>query len=500
MTSLLDGRPGLLGAQRPRILSTPPAVSSTGAEAVELAAIAGLDLDPWQQFALECSLSERADGKWAAFGVGIVVPRQNGKGGILEARELAGLFLLEERLIIHSAHQFDTSQEAFERLVALIESTPSLSKRLARNGISRSHGSEGVKLKNGHRIRFRTRTKGGGRGFTCDCLILDEAMIVPDSFMGAVLPTLSARPNPQIWYTGSAVDQEIHEHGLVLARVRERGLKGDDPSLFYAEWSAFDNLGEVTIASAEDPEAWARANPAMGIRISEEYIANERREFASNLRGYAVERLGVGDWPRTDHSTGRVIDPDDWSDGIDEESKPKDPLCFAFDITPDRSRTTISVCGDRSDGLPHIETIENRRGTGWVASRLGELVKAHKTWEVLCDAAGPASSLVTEVEEAVGKKPNGDSRLLVVSSKEYAQACGIFFDAVADGRLRHLGTSDLTEAVDGARSRPLGEAWAWHRKTSDVDISPLVAATLALFGNTRRPKNRSRVINLNAID
>jgi hypothetical protein len=46
-----------------------------------------------------------------------VVPRQNGKGTILEARELAGLFLLGERLLIHSAHEQDTSLEHFRRLL-----------------------------------------------------------------------------------------------------------------------------------------------------------------------------------------------------------------------------------------------------------------------------------------------------------------------------------------------------------------------------------------------
>jgi hypothetical protein len=35
--------------------------------------------------------------------------------------------------------------------------------------------------------------------------------------------------------------------------------------------------------------------------------------------------------------------------------------------------------------------------------------------------------------------------------------------------------------VRGARTRPLGDAgWAWSRKGSPVDITPLVAATLAL--------------------
>jgi hypothetical protein len=96
---------------------------------------------------LRHSLGERPDGKWAAFEVGLNVPRQNGKGSILEARELAGLFLLGERLIIHSAHEFATSLEAFQRLLALIEGTPDLSRRVKR--VSRAHGEEGIELTNG---------------------------------------------------------------------------------------------------------------------------------------------------------------------------------------------------------------------------------------------------------------------------------------------------------------------------------------------------------------
>jgi hypothetical protein len=67
-------------------------------------------LDPWQRFVLDRALGESKDGKWSAFEVGLVVPRQNGKGSILEARELAGLFLFDERLILHSAHEFETAR------------------------------------------------------------------------------------------------------------------------------------------------------------------------------------------------------------------------------------------------------------------------------------------------------------------------------------------------------------------------------------------------------
>ncbi len=476
------------GVQQPRIVSVPACVSSAGEEAVELARMAGLVLDPWQEFVLAASLGEREDGKWAAFEVGVVVSRQNGKGSILEARELAGLFLLGERFIIHSAHQFDTSLEAFRRLLTLIEDTPDFDRRVKR--VVRSHGEEGIELKGGQRIRFRTRTKGGGRGFTSDCLILDEAMILPESAHGALLPTLSARPNPQVWYTGSAVDQEVHEHGIVLARIRERGLRGDDPALAYAEWSVDGDEFAARPELATDLEAWAQANPGLGIRISAEHIGREQRSM--DPKTFAVERLGVGDWPRTDGLGDRPIDPEAWAALRDPKSSALDPVCFALDVAPDRSSAAICVAGWRSDGRKHVEVVEHERGTGWAAERLAELKKAHRTVAIVCDGSGPVSSLLPQLEEL-------KVDVTLVNAKEHGQACGMIYDAVEQRTIRHLGSQEMASAIAGAVKRPLGDAWAWSRKSSTVDISPLVACTLALWGIQTKSRRRARAIDLNAV-
>jgi len=488
MTSPAAEPSGLRGAQRPRILSVPPAVSSAAEEALDLVKMAGVALDPWQQFTLTESLGERADGKWAAFEVGVVVSRQNGKGGLLEARELTGLFLLGERLIIHSAHQFDTSLEAFSRLLNIIENCPELDARVQR--VVRSHGEEGITLKGGQRIRFRTRTKGGGRGFTCDCLILDEAMIIPEAMHGALLPTLSARPNPQVWYTGSAVDEEVHQDGVVLARIRERGMAGNDPSLAYFEWSVDAELERIGPDVATDPQSWATANPALGIRISEEHVSHELASMAA--RTFAVERLGIGAWPSTDPDAARVIPLDLWTELTDPASVVRDPVAFAFDVTPDRSRSAIGVAGRRPDNKWHVEVIEHRQGTDWLPERLAELVKKHKPGGVFCDATGPAASLLPEL-----KALNVD--VTPVSAKEHGQACGMFYDAALQGNIRHLGQPELAAALDGAKKRPLGDAWAWSRKTSSVDISPLVAVTIAMWGSSSATTGVPGVWDLNEI-
>lgn len=468
MSSAPGAPSDLRGAQRPRIEWVPPYSSTSGKEAVELAALAGLGLDPWQAHVLTQSLGETADGRWAAFEVGLCVARQNGKGGLGEARALAGLFLLGERFIIWSAHQFDTSLEAFRRLLQLIEETPDFDCRVKR--VSRSHGEEGIELLGGQRIRFRTRTKGGGRGFSGDCLILDEAMILAEASHAALLPTLSARPNPQVIYMGSAVDQWVHEHGLVFARVRERGLKGDDPALAYFEWSAEADNPESVGEMALDPHVWAQANPGLGIRISAEHIEREQRSM--DARVFAVERLGVGDWPDPSGVSSAVLDPALWARLTDAESSFDDRPHFAFDVTPDRSFGSIGVAGRRPDGKAHVEKIERRNGTGWMPEMIAALVAKHKAPPPVCDGASPAAALIPQLEKL-------GIEVTVVSAKEHAQACGGFYDACEQDGLRHRVDDDLDAAVKGARKRELGDSWAWSRKHSGIDISSLVAVTLA---------------------
>jgi phage terminase large subunit-like protein len=475
----------LQGAQRPRVLSLPPSSASTGPEAIELCEAAGLYLDPWQQFVLTASLGERPDGQWSAFEVGLVAPRQNGKDEIVIARELAGLFLLGERLITHTAHEFATAMEHFRRLREIIENCPEFYNRLPNNrshGITEGNGKEGIELKNGQRFRLKARTKGSGRGFVGDLVLLNEAMELSEASMAALLPTLSSRPNPQIWYLGSAVDQWVHDNGMVFARVRERGHAGDEQRLAFMEFSHdADNPSHVTEAEASDPEVWAQANPALGIRISTEYIADERRAFGGDIRSFAVERLCVGDWPRTDGQEEQVIAAENVAACLDVESEVLDPLTFAFDVTPDRSSASIGVAGRREDGLGHIEVVDRREGSRWVVKRLLELVDKHPTSKVLCDAAGPAASLLLELEPALEQR---GIELELITTADLGRACGLLFDDFKERALRHLGTSELMTAIKGAKKRPLsgGEAWGWSRKNSAVDISPLVAVTLAWWG------------------
>ena len=200
------------------------------------------------------------------------VARQNGKGAIIEALMLAWTYLIRDRYVIYSSHMYDTSMEHFRRLRFLIEENPKLSGELVtntagrrRSGFRHNHGEEGIEFRDDRRMRFRTRSKGGGRGFSADKIVWDEAMFAPEFTHGAMLPTVSARPDAQVLYCGSAVDQQVHEHGAVFARIRERGMKGGDPSLAYFEWSVEgDSPDKVPEVGAGRPGGVGDREPGVG--------------------------------------------------------------------------------------------------------------------------------------------------------------------------------------------------------------------------------------------
>jgi len=193
----------------------------------------------------------------------------------------------------------------------------------------------------------------------------------------------------------------------------------------------------------------------------------------------------VGSWPDTADAALKIIPLVKWDALEDVESVLKDPVSLAFDVSWDRTRACIAAAGQRPDGSSHIEVIEYDRGTSWVPARFAELARKVRPAFLVCDPGGPAGSLVPDVEAALGKE------LTKVSTKELGQAFGLFLDGVEDRSLHHLGPEDrhgleLRAAVDGAKKRTLGDAFAWDRKTAGADISPLVTCTLALWGEVQR--------------
>lgn len=420
---------------------------------------------------LRAGLAERADGRWSARQIGCSTPRQNGKTQLIVARALAGLLLFDEQTIVVSAHRQDTARETFFRLVQLIEENPSLESRV--DFIARSEMREFIRMKTGQEVRFKARSSGSGRGFSCDCLLLDEAQILGAPAWSAILPTMSARPNPQVWLFGTPPTEL--DDGEVFERIRANGLEGKESKIAYLEWSA-DEKDPI-----DDPETWAKANPAYGVRIDHEAIAAELASMSPDQ--FKLERLGI--WRVNSHTA--VFSAAEW-DALGDEGPALSvkPQVLAVDMSHSR-QISIAACWHTPDGGLFGEEVwagsDTAEAIEWLKARAGYRMP------IFIDIASPASSLVPALKA-------GRAKVTMTHAADMAKACGLVYDMVKAGTLRHgdgPGSEALASAVLGARKRPIRDAggWGWDRRDETVNIAPLVAFSLAVLGATsvrRAPK------------
>lgn len=467
-------RSSVLDVVRPAHLTHPPSQSNAGQEVVELAASAGLHLDPWQQEVLRVALGEGADGRWSALQVGLICPRQNGKGSILEALELAWLFLFEDKEIIHSAHEFATSGKHFRRLVGLIENTPDLMRRVKRNGIHRANGKEAIELVDGTVLAFKTRTKTGNRGLTGDKVVLDEAMVLSSDAISSILPVVSARENPQLWVTASA--PLITDESIALRRFCHAGRAGDE-DLAYIEFCAEDD------ADLDDRDAWQAANPSYPHRLQERSIRAERSgAMRMDDDDFARERLGIWHDPADD--TNQVIPSEQWHETETDDSQLDGAVVFGLEVADNRNWSAFGAVGRSSLGdFVHGEVVDYREGTAWVPARAKQLVDKWGA-KIAVPSGSPAASLVKDMQKAglqLSSPPQDSDDIVVLAVAEHAKACGQLHDSVVNLTFRHRVQPHLTVAVRGAVKRDLGDGtWTFSRRRSSVDVSPLNAVTVAM--------------------
>jgi hypothetical protein len=440
--------------REPRIAVVPRCVRSAGPQISRIAAVGGIELDEAQRFLSEVTSGAGGDGTWAAFEAVIFAPRQNLKTEFLLARILAGLFVFREELIVFSAHQARTTAQVFRRLRRAIERSPQLGGRIER--VSNRSGAEMIELATGQRLECVARSTGSGRGFSGDCVILDEAQNLDGEQLAAILPMLSTRRNPQVFYALS-LGNEDSTH---LGALRARALARSDPHVCWVEWSMAEG------DDVADRQVWARCNPAHPARISMAYM--EREFLALGREQFARERLGKSSWPADPSQRFAVISRAAWDACYDQGMPAVEalyPVSLGAAVDPAGRSGAVVACGVQA-GARMLEVCDHRPGEGvaWLGPRLAELVGRHEVQAVAwddrrCGPLGLASY-------------TGDAAVVTPKPGELAEACARLFYAAEDpGRLvRHRGDIRLTGAVGAALMRPAGGAWMWADTTPGAEL------------------------------
>ncbi|MCP2339177.1 terminase large subunit domain-containing protein [Actinomadura rupiterrae] len=428
---------------------------------------------PWQRHVADVILEvDPVTGLLAYREVVLTVPRQSGKTTLLLALMVhRALGFGSRQNILYSAQTRGAARKKWEdeHLVAL-EASPLRSLYRVR----RQLGQEAFRWRNGSIHGLTSNTEKAGHGETLDLGVIDEAFAQEDDRLEqAFKPAMITRPQPQqVVISTAGTMRSVFLRGKVDAG-RRRCEAGGHSAVAYFEWSAPND------ADPADPATWWECMPALGHTVTEAAV---RADFES-MKLPEFRRAYLNQWPDAAPDQWLVLGRDAWMDLVATLPDPDlmAPVAFSVDVTPERSHASIGVAG-RREGLTLVEVAEHRRGTGWVVPRLVEMCERWGPCAVVIDAAGPAGSLIPDLEAAgvAVTKP---------SMRDLTQACGGFIDAARpqDGppTLRHAGQRALDEAVAGAVRRSLGDAWAWSRRSSAVDISPLVAVTLAAWGRSK---------------
>jgi hypothetical protein len=493
--------PVLLGSTTPRIF-TPPLVTGrpgpcgcgcalTPATSLGFSALEffkdplGIDPLPWQRWLMIHAHELRPDGRFRFRTVVVLVARQNGKTTIVEGKNLWKMFVLQVRLVIGTAQNLDLSEESWDHAVDIVESIPELKAEIAK--VDKTNGKKALKLTNGSRWKIAAASRRGGRGLSGDDVNLDELREHQnwDSW-GAVTKTTMARPNPQIWAFSNAGDDK----SIVLNALLEQGRAAAehpetaDQTLGLFEWSAPDDVKctcgrpdniHTPTCRLRDPVVRAQANPALGYTMAVEALDSALTTDPDAV--YRTECLCQRvpdlrpDWV--------VIDKDTWLSLADPTSRRVGRVVFAIDATPGGTHAVVGVAGVREDGLGHLEVVDHRRGTGWVVDRAVALKERHGAPFVV-DPKGPAGFLIADLEEA-------GVEVIRTSAGDVADATGSLIAGTGaaegdDATFRYIPNPALDAAVAGAVTKPLGDGQKWDRRSPSVDISPLVAITLARHG------------------
>ena len=454
----------------------PPYETTAGPAVIDLMKDIGIPCDRWQCYVLNHGLGLTEAGLWAAQTVGTWVSRQNGKGNIILARELGGLYIFGERLISHSAHLFQTAEEGFLRLKDAIEGSSALTRRVKM--IKEGNSGKGIVMNSGERLRIMARGPNTGRGMTIDCLIPDEAQELDSVQVKSLGPTQAAVPNPQAWYFGTPPG----DPAAWAYQLRASGHRGS-PGMAFFDWGVDLDLNDPHLAiKVANRDLWYAANPSLGIRMTERFLESELALLGP--ADFAVEHLGV--WlPRADGSAKDDIglDYEVWEGQLDELSAIAEfgELTFGIDVGPAREYASIAVYGEREDAAGHVELVKYALGVDWVVDKMVDLRDRFDPIAIAIDGKGPAATLIPKLAK-VGIVPPKDPKrvvrgdLFILGPADAAAAAGGFVDACRIGEIFHIGQEPLNLAVKNAKPRPLGESWAWGRRHSTGDSSPLVAA------------------------
>lgn len=494
------------GCEQPRIF-TPPLRELTpdttlGFDIIEFSRdVLHIEPHPWQKWFLihAFEIIDLPDGTWRLRfrTIILLVGRQCGKTTLGTIIALYFMYQLGVALILGTAQDVANAEDIWALCVEMAQANPDLAEQIQH--VWFTNGAKRLQLKGGRDYRVKAANRKAGRGKSADLVLLDELREHQtwDAY-AALSKTGMARKNALLLCMSNAGDGtsvvlrhfRIRAHRMlgdpdgIVAALGDSDVTVDDSALEDTalglfEWSAAPDM------DINDPRAWAQGSPSLGYTI----------DFATMKAACADDPEDVFKTECLCQWVTAAVTPPfpigAWESGQDEQSSiaPDSALWWGVDVSDDRNRSSIAVCGLRADRTLHVELVEYRPGVGWLQSWFAERAPKYHGMRVALQVKGSPVAAMVDIIAAVD-----GVEIVPCQGADVAGWCGRMWDAVAacddanesdSTPVFHRPQPALDLAANIAATRPLGDgAWAWDRRKSLEDISPLVACTMALGAAT----------------
>ena len=418
---------------------------------------------PWQRQVADVALEiDPTTGEWAYPTVIILVQRQAGKTSLTGSTGVHRSITGTDRGIWYTAQR---RQDARDNWMILV-------KRLRRSPIKgvikvrESNGSETVTFPTGSEYRVFAPQADALHGKATHLVTVDEGWafdeVRGDELTQAIVPTFATTPG-QMWITSAAgTGRSTWLRGLVdTGRMFVEAGRTD--TIAYFEWGIGDDV------DPGDLGAVALAHPGYGytLRPSGLIQAAATMKAGEFARAYGSRWTGAGE---------RAIPSLLWLSGADPAAAlpGRGTAALGFDVGLDAADAAVAMAWRDDRGRAHVEIAEVGDGATWLPARLVDLVVTLDPAGVAFDRYGPAVAAGDAAARA-------GVDLTSTTTDEYVIACANFLAELVAGTLAYTPHPALDAAAEAAAKRPIGDRWAWGRRTSTSTIAPLVAATLALW-------------------
>jgi len=425
---------------------------------------------PWQRHAADVGGELLPDGRPAYSVVVVSVPRQAGKSVLGRAVCVEGLTSRPEARVWSTAQTRNAGRDRWLDGARALRRSPALGHV---TDLRLANGSESVTLPNGSTWRPFAPLPDALHGETSTRVLVDEAWsfdkVRGTELVQAIMPTGLTVPTFQLWIVSAAGD----ESSEFLADLLDAGIAG-----------AASGSGVAAIVWQADTDPHAPdlvervidAHPALGHTVTADAIrtASDVMDPSEFLRAYGNV------WT----ATSGTLFPGDKVDAVRVEATgaPTRPprIALAADVAPDRGSASIAAAWNLDDGSPDtVGIVAHGSGVSWVVDAARSLTGRYGV-PLTVDPIGPTAGLADDARRA-------GIPLRTLVTRDVTTAAADLLDAVTSVDVALVSDSSLDAALSIAARRSVGrDSWAFDRRGTAGDLSPLVAASHALYA-LRRP-------------